>query len=619
VSRDQLLVYYERELQFIRRLVWEFAEKYPAAAGRLLLEPTKCEDPHVERIIEAFSMLAARVHLRLDDDFSEVTDALLGILYPHFLCPIPSATIVQLALDPEQGGASAGVLVDRHTVMYTRPVDGVRCRFRTTYPVRLWPIEVALVEMIPAPALGVALPADVRTVMRVRLRGARGTPLHELALDHLRFFLDAPGGLIQTLYQMFARDALGVVLLRGEGAKPVYLGADHVRPVGFDLDEGLLEYPPESFLGYRLLQEYFAFEAKFHFVEVDRIPPAPPGKPYDYLDLCLLLPQSFADVTARPAPENLRLFCTPALNLFPHVADPIRVTQTAVEYPLTPDHRATLSYEVHSVRRVTSTVPGSAEVRAYHPFYGIRHGLAHSDEAAFWHVARRPSLRKDDAGTDVWLSLVDRKFQPVAPGAEVVNVQTLCTNRDLPAKLPFGDPSGDFQVEARPEIASIRCLRKPTNPIRAPLGAESRWRVISHLALNHLSLADGELRERPGGEAGEKRALEALLEILKLYDFADSAVTRQCIAGLVGLRSRRVLRRVGRGMDAGFARGVEVELELDEGKYPGAGAYLFASVLERFLGLYTSINSFTQTVARVRHHDGVLKRWPPRAGATQVL
>jgi len=616
--RDELLAYYDRELHFIRKLVWEFAEKYPEVAGRLLLEPTRCEDPHVERIIEAFAMLTARVHMRLDDDFSEVTDALLGVLYPHFLNPIPSATIVQLKLDPGQGASAEGVAVERHTLLHARPVDDLRCRFRTAYPVRLWPIEVVELEVVPVSALQAPVPARAQSALRIRLRPLPGVALADLAIDRLSFFLDAPGALADVLYRMFARDALGVLVKRGEWARPTLLGADRVRPMGFERDEGLLEYPKESFLGYRLLQEYFAFDTKFLFAEISGIPTGPLEQPCEWLELSLLLPQAVADIEARPGPENLLLGCTPAVNLFPHTADPIRVTHAAVEYPLVPDARAPLGYEVHTVADVTSTVPGSTAVSTYQPFFGLRHGAGRDD--VYWVAKRRPSMRRDDPGTDVWLSVVDQSFHAAMPPAEELHVRTFCSNRDLPAKLPFGDLRGDFQIDARPEIASARCLRKPTAPIRAPIGPRSRWRLVSHLALNHLSISDLAVPEGRDGEGEvQPEALEALRGILSLYDFGDTAVTRQRIAGLTSLRVRRVVRRIGHGSSAGFARGNEVELELDEESYPGAGAFLFASVLERFLGLYTSVNSFTQTVVRGRHGQQIAKRWLPRAGEMQVL
>ncbi len=612
---DALLGYYERELQFIRKMVWSFAEKYPEVAGRLLLEPTKCEDPHVERLIEAFAMIAARIQLRLDDDFSEISDALLGIVYPHFLNPIPSSTVVQLSLDEKQVPPPSGVLVGRNTTLHARPVDGVRCRFRTTQDARLWPLEVADVEVRPAPSAGV--PVDARSALRIRLRATGAAKLNELALDRIAFFLDAPSGIADELYRAFACDAVGVLVQRG-GARPVVLPATSLRAMGFERDEALLPYPSESFAGYRLLQEYFAFEAKFSFVEIQGLPGAT-KEPYDLLELHVLLSQPPSQVRVRPEREHLRLGCAPAVNLFPHTCEPVSLTQFSVEYPIVPDVRARGSYEVHSIESVTSVRPGDARVTSYQPFYGLHHGIARDGEAAYWHLARRPSMAVGDEGTDALLSVVSPEFRPTTLDVEVLTVSALCTNRDLPARLPFGDPEGDFEIERQPLVARARCLRKPTAAIRPPLGPGSRWRLVSHLALNHLSLGDISVAEGGGAPKPQPAALEALREILRLYDFADSPVSRQRIAGLAGLATQRVLRRVGRGRDAGFARGVAVRIDLDEERYQGSGAFLFASVLERFLGLYASINSFTQLEARIRRGSEQLKRWPPRAGEVQLL
>lgn len=611
--RDELLLYYERELRFIRRMAERFAEKYPEVAGRLLLEPNKCEDPHVERMIEAFAMLSARVHLRLDDDFSEVSDSLLEILYPHYVRPIPSTTIVQLSLDPEQGAPGEGLKVERHSMLRARPVDGVRCMFRTCYPLRLFPLEVQNIEVQPA----VGSTTEAKSVLRIRLGPQGGAELSDLRIRDLRFFLNDLGGSLQVLYEIFLRNPVGLEVRWGSKGHPVQLSPDHIHPVGFERDENLLEYPPESFVGYRLLQEYFSFPDKFLFVELGGIDRAPQPEGAEFLELSVLLRESAANFDVRFSPENLQLNCTPAINIFPLRADPIRLTQTAVEYPVVPDVRSYYSYEIYAIQDVSSTTPGSSAVRHFEPFYALRHGTARSDEGAYWHATRRPSLHKDDPGSDVFLTLVDPGFHPVEPPADVLHVEALCTNRDLPSRLPFNDPNGDFQLDGLPEVSKIRCLRKPTAPQRAPIGRDSRWRIISHLALSYLSLTDESTNgtQQPGTGA----ALDALREILKLYDFTDSATTRQRIAGLIGLRSRKVLRRTHNAAFSGFARGTEVQLEFDPQQYAGSGVFLFASVLERFLGLYTTVNSFTQTVAQIRGREEIMKRWPPRAGDLQLV
>ncbi|MEJ7618546.1 MAG: type VI secretion system baseplate subunit TssF [Pyrinomonadaceae bacterium] len=145
--RDDLLNYYERELVFLRQMGAEFALKYPKIASRLSLEPDKCEDPHVERMIEAFAFMASRVQLKIDDEFPEVTESLLGVLYPHYLSPIPSMSIAQFALDQKQGKLTAGYPLARNTTLYSRPIQGTPCRFRTCYPVYLWPLEIAAASL----------------------------------------------------------------------------------------------------------------------------------------------------------------------------------------------------------------------------------------------------------------------------------------------------------------------------------------------------------------------------------------------------------------------------------------------------------------------------------------
>ncbi len=609
--RDELLHYFERELTFIRRGVSDFADRYPEVASRLMIEENRCEDPHVERLIESFAMLAARIQMRLSDDFSDISEALLSVLYPHYLRPIPSMTIVQLNGNPGQVPPQ-GLEVEREAALYSKLVKGVRCRFRTAYPVKLWPIDVESVEVTTATGLGPAVPATARAALRIRLRAQGGVSFADMGLDRLRFFLDAESGVLHRLHELFLRDPQGIAVQSAAGGAAAILPPDSIRPVGFGRDEGLLAYPEESFLGYRLLQEYFAFPDKFMFVELTNLDRHTLDLRGNHLDLFVLLSESVGEIDLRVEANNLKLGCVPAINLFKHQTDPIRVTHAAIEYPVIPDARALDSYEVYAISDVSSTAVGSAEAVVYDPIYRMRHGSRDDQAPAFWSLARRQSIRKGESGSDVWISLVDEGLNPLVPPTEVLHVEVLASNRDLPSRLAFGDPSGDFEVAGYPAIKSICCLRSPSPSLPPPAGASARWRIISHLALNHLSLTADEGTD-------PDRALDALREILKLYDFSDSAVTRQRISGLVGLKSRRTARRVGRGPQSGFARGLEVELTFDPDQYTGAGVFVFASVLEVFLGLYCSVNSFNQTVARIARREGVLKRWPPRAGEKQLL
>lgn len=617
--RSELLEYYERELSFLRQMGAEFAEKYPKVAARLQLEPDKCDDPHVERLLEAFAFLSARVRLKIDDEFPEITEALLGILYPTFLAPMPSASVVQFVLNPEQVSLQTGQTVAKGATLASAPVDGIPCRFRTAYPVTIWPIELRTARFEQAPPVTID-GRDARTMLRLELRVLGDTPVGDLKekaaegeerpLSSLRFYLQGEGRTVYALYEALFNDVLAVEIRPSANAPDsaaVVLGPEALRPAGFADDESLLPTPDRLFKGYRLLHEYFTFPEKFLFVDLTGLERLRGGAFKDTLDVRILLARPFAAERGVTA-QTFRLHATPVVNLFPLVAEPIRVHQLTHEYRVVPNVRRPGAHEVWSVDRVTSTSADAESVRTYEPFFAFRHDAERAGQTALWHATRRPSERKDDEGTEVFLTLVDMNFDPSVPDTDTLSVHVTCSNRDLPARLPFGNPDGDFQLEGPGVFTAIRSLVKPTACLRPPLRRGAHWRLISHLALNVLSLVE---REGDGGP-------EALREILRLYDVADSSVTRQQIDGISGLSSRRVVRPV-RDLHPGFVRGLEVSIEFDEQNFVGSGFFLFASVLERFLALYSSINSFSQLVASTKQREGVVRRWPPRTGSQIVL
>ena len=601
---DEILTYYERELSFLRQTGAEFAASYPKIASRLLLEADKCEDPHVERLIQAFAFLAARIRYKLDDDFPEITDSLLSVLYPHYLAPVPSMAIVQFVLDAERGKLTEPFRIARGAKLFSPPVSGAPCRFHTAYPVTLWPLTVASARLGPADGLGASRRAV--SVIRLGLRAHGGTSIAGLRPDALRFFLHGEGHQTWPLYELLCNNVREVQLRPGAGrpGPPIRLGPDCIRPVGFAADEGLLPYGPRSFLGYRLLHEYFAFPEKFLFVDVTGLDAAAKAGFAEELEILIFLdhmPQ-LSDVIA---PATFRLGCVPVVNTFDQIAEPIRVSETESEYRVVIDGRRQDATEVYSVDSVVSVSPDDPEPLVYQPFYSFKHEMDQAQQRTFWYTTRRPSDRKGDAGTEVYLSLVDLDFKPSRPAADTLTVHVTCTNRDLPARLPFGGERGLLELEGAAPLSRILCLTKPTTVSRPRMGRGAQWRLISHLSLNYLSLVDG--------------GREALQEILRLYDFSGSPVVRQQIAGILDVRSRRVVGRPNSMPWNGFCRGLEVTVDLDEEHYVGTGVYLFASVLEHFFGLYSSLNSFTQLVARTRQRKELLKRWPPRAGEQILL
>lgn len=614
----QLYPYYERELLAIRQLAHEFADQYQAAAGRLQIESGRSTDPHVERLIQAFAFLTGRVHHKLDDDFPELTDALLGVLYPHYLAPVPSCLIAEFVADPTRTPLTEGFTIPRHARVLTPVLNDLRCRFRTAYPVTLWPIHVTQARVQGPPWHGLKLPAGLKlpdgtaAVAQIRLECQAGAKFADMSLTSLRFHLDGDAQLVADLHESLLNNAslVSVVPTDAPAASRVDLsGPTALAPVGFGLDEGLLPYPPQSFPGYRLLTEFFAFPPKFWFVDLLHLDRLCRGGFQKQADVFVFLRRSKPNLEQGVSAETFKLGCTPAVNLFEHTAESIPVTQARSEYKVVPLNTHPDGLEVYSIDQVTAVDLQEGEPAEYRPFFAIDHDTGRG-RGAFFFPSRRPSTRDRDVGTDVYLTLVDRQWDPRRPATATLVVWTTCSNRELAAQLQRAGTQLALELEMAAPVAAVRCVRAPTLPLRQVRRRRgSYWRLVSHLALNHLSLSD------PG------EGLAALREVLRLYNFADpdsghplAEVNNLLIDGVTGLSSRRVVGRVGDAAAGGFARGVEVTVELDEEKYVGTGAYLFACVLERFLGLYATVNSFTQLVAKARQGERVIKRWPPRAG-----
>lgn len=608
-----LYPYYEAELHFIRELAQEFAQKYPVAAARLKLESDRSSDPHVERLIEAFALLAGRVRHKLHDEFPELTEAMLSVLYPHALAPIPSLGVVQFALDAARG-APGGVPIAAGSRLHTARVGDQECRYRTCYPVTLWPIAVTEARLRPPPfPAGMAPPPAAVAALHLRLQATGELTLDQMQLGPLRFHLLGDGPLTSPLYDLLFQHALGVSVRSPArpGAALDFTAGEAIAPVGFGEGDALWPYPPNVFPGYRLLAEYFAYPAKFLFVDLlsaplwRRVRELGPAR---HLDVVVFLGRSHARLEHLLNEGHFRLGCTPVVNLFEQTAEPIPFTHTRPEYRVTPVVGRPAGYEVYSVESVTAAGANGAD-REFRPFYHFHHGQDRETARAFWYAARRPSQVADDRGTDVTLQLVDASFDPASAGGETLVVRTLCTNRDLPTRLPRVGEQVPFEAAFSAPGVRVRAVRNPTGSQRPAAPPGRYWHLISHLNLNHLALT---------ADAG---GTEALTSLLRLYDLTDpeaepqaAALARQSIEGVVRVGSRRVTAWMGAGDLSGFARGLEVTLELDETKFVSGSGFLFAAVLERFFGLYVSVNSFTQLVARYRQQDGDLKRWPPRAG-----
>ncbi|MGE3651909.1 MAG: type VI secretion system baseplate subunit TssF, partial [Reyranellaceae bacterium] len=596
---DDLFPLYNRELEFLRRDAFRFAEAFPKIAGRLRLGPDASADPHVERLIEAVALLNARVRLKIEDEFPELTESVLNALYPHYLMPVPPMGIARLESVVE---ATAPHKLARHEELETDPVDGERCRVRTTQNVSVWPIEMAHTALQGRPFRAPVNPraSGALGVLHIKLRCAgAGTKFEVLQPDPLRFFIAAPMVRALPLYELVMNRLVGMAVADGpDDPHAVFLPPSALTAVGFGRDEGMLPYPARSFIGYRLLTEYFALPQKFLFFDISGIAARCMNGAGRELDLYLYLSDTDKELERGVALGDLQLNCVPVINLFRYRAEPIRLDGTQFENRVVPDARRVDALEIHSIERVVATGPGGDE-HPIEPFFGVRHDSAPG--ARFWQASRRASIGARDKGTEIFMSVFNRDANAGAPPNWVVSVDTLCFNRELLARL--SGTGGQIRLSLVVPAATVQriVMITPFSPTRRPpLSSGRLWRVLSHLSLNHLSIS--------GGPEGA----DALRDVLRLYDWGDQEEARSLIEGIVSIESRRALARVPMGRSTAVAHGLDLDLQLAPERYAPGAAFLLSSVLDRFFGLYAAVNAFTRLSVRLTGRTGKLMTCPAR-------
>lgn len=601
---DRLVPYYDRELDALRNLGDAFATAHPAAAGGLRLSRDVTDDPHVERLLEATAFLTARVQQRLDDEYPEFSDALLDLLYPHYLAPVPSSSIVRFASRPE---LRVPLVVAAGTELVTDLIGSESCRFRTTQDVQLWPIEVEAVRLsgLPLPAPNNPQASRARSVLRISLRLADpAARFFEFDLARLRFFLQGPAGQGSRLYEMLCGHVLGIALADGPNDdRPTLLPPSAITPVGFAPDEALYPWIARAFTGFRLLTEYFALPEKFLFVDIGGLDARMLVQESDHLDIFVYFDCSLPDLERLVDTQSMAIGCTPVVNLFRRACEPIRLDGRSTEYLVMPEARRPEAFEVWSVDGVRE-IADDGSARSWAPFY---HHRLRNDPVGTYLTARRDSVGPH-GGTDLFLLPVEKV--PSAKGSTdaVLSVDALCTNRDLPAKLPFGGGQPALHLaEGIGSIASITCLMPFVMTGRPSLREGRSRQLISQLALGHLSLVDG-------GDAAS-----ALREILALYDFRRTGATWAAIEGLVDVRARDATARVPGARTGSFVRGLDVELRFDPASWETAGLFVLATVLDRFLALHATINAFVRTRASLVGRPDPVARFSARAGMRPLL
>ncbi|PHM45645.1 T6SS protein Cts1C [Xenorhabdus mauleonii] len=622
---SKLLEYYNQELMYLREMGKEFAERYPKIASRLGMHGIDIADPYVERLMEGFAFLTSRIQLKMNAEFQHFSQHLLEMLYPNYLAPTPSMAITELQPDMSKGDISHGFLVPRNTIMFCQSLkkEGITFKYATTQDVILQPLNIQRVVLgkIPAnlPLMGLSLHHyGAVSALRINLKCKGKFYLNDLDLNKLTFFLSGPDIQSQRLLELMMEHSVGMVC-QTVGETPKYHVLPDIAPYheGFEDDQALLPNDPRNFSGYRQIQEYFAFPARFRFFSIHGMQSLlEQTEKENEFELIVLLDKIDNALENLVDASYLALNCTPVINLFPKITERVTVDDSTNEYHLVADNIRPLDYEIFSVQRLHGTDQQHKEEQVFRPFWSTN-----SDDkgnyGAYFSLRREPRVLSDHAqhygtrtsyiGTETFISIVDEQHSPWPNALKYLSADVMCTNRDLPAMLRQQDINSFAMLDSIP-IEQILFLKKPTIPHPALAEGAVAWVLISQLQLNYTNFMDKD----------EQEGTQALRQLLSLYaNLAEPAVARQ-INGIRHCSLKEIHRRVPKPGPIVFARGVSIKLEVNEQEFAGSSPWILGSVLEKLFSRLVTMNSFIE-MSLYSYQRGQIGFWSARMGSKKLI
>ncbi|WP_407920100.1 type VI secretion system baseplate subunit TssF [Halopseudomonas salegens] len=616
----RLLDYYNQELNYLRESGLEFSQRFPKIASRLGLHESEITDPYVERLLEGFCFLTARIRLKMDAEFPRFSQRLLEVMYPNYLAPTPSMCIVQFKPGDMSSHDGSGFQIPRGSRLRepAQPGRKTQCEFRTAHELDLLTLEVneAGFSSIPGELYkNLKSPQrQARSALRLSFRFdvAEGKKPHRV--DTLPLYINADNRLSSHLYEIIMAHTVGVAMRPTDGTPGDWRiqSKDALMPVGFAEDESLLPSSIKGFSGHRLLHEYFAFPARFNFFRLNQLGSlASKGEFPLSFEVLILLDHDTSEFEQLVDRDNFCLNCTPVINLIEMRSDRVPIAPGTNEYHLVADRTHPIDYEVFSVNAAEGFGRDNSVEAEFRPFYSSV-ATDKSSHGSYFSARREPRTksslihskgpRSTYIGSEVFLSLVDQNEAPFSSSLRQLGVDITATNRDLPLLVKVGTDNDLLAINSFP-VSGIRILRGPSRPVPAIPEGEINWRLINQLSLNYRMLS----------EVSSEETTSLLSILLSAYkSLGDPAIAKHA-QSILSVTLKPVTRRLPGNGPLTFGRGVQIDITVDESLFSGASAYLFGSLLEQYLARHVSINSFTEFHLHSAQR-GLVGKWAPRFG-----
>ena len=606
---DSLLPYFEHELGLFNKQSKAFAKKYPKIANRLLMAHDTVDDPHIERLIQAFSLISARINKKLDDSYADFTESLLQVVYPDYQKPFPSTSIAQFNLGVHSNTLSEAVSVPRHSGFVTQKIKGTACQFQSTQEVTLFPLGIDDVSFDTSQEIYDPESGYLNGCIKIKFSALNAGFDYSALLQHpLDLYIDADASQGTSLWDLLCCD---VKLTHIQGNNKQKLTGSPFDILGFEPEQQLLPSHNVSNAASALLKEYFYFPEKFNFLRLNLGEIAPALKlgasgfelhcffKFDKKNTIKL--KNLQQLSA----SSIKLFCTPVVNLFQAAAKPIQVNHTKVYYDLVPDTHALYQHEIYDVLKVIESKQedNRLQQRRYYPFYALNH-YEQQDEGRYYHIKRDKDMADFHQGFEYQVMFVD-KARDTSSGTVSMSASLLCTNRDLPSQVSFGQSRGDLFSDNMTGFSSLSLLKQPTRTARFDYTGDERWRLISLISLNFLSLASQDA--------------ELMKEYLSLYDIAGSAANKQLIEGVSAVKTHVKTRRIQRYPQPGFVRGTAIDISINQKQFAGVSIRQFAHLMAFVFGYHASLNSFVEVAMIDATTKEEIYRCYPRSGLSPLI
>ncbi len=620
---DELLPYYERELSMLRNHAWQFAKRYPKIAGQLQINSETAGDPHVERLIESFALLTSRINKKLEDNYPEFTEALLNVIYPHYLKPFPSCGIIELYDKKKLSNLTKIIKVSRGITLHSRPVNNVKCGFNVSFDTFISSAVISSVEyqnIIPQSKFSNLSKSDASSLLTITLcAGGDNIYFDTLNLPYLRVYLDCDAALSSQIKELFfMRTSKLFVQFDNQELQEAVL-EDIIKLVGFNDNEALLPFDARSAQVYRIITEFFAFPEKFNFIDfhLDKFKyPFPKEcktvKFYFAVNMYANLSNLDHKMLEQLSPRHFVVNCVPAVNLYKKAASPIFLNHKNSSYPIVIDNIKPDYYELYSiesVKRIAINEDNISSIKSYKPFYHLKFNQSES-ENRYWFLNYDSSLADLSTGFEYQISISDidndKAENNIESAGKALSLDVMTTNRDLPSMLQYGLVEGDlFSEQGNSEITYAKFITKPSRCCRFKRGDGMRWRLISHLNFNHFSLVSS------GGEL--------LREMLSLYNINQSVENKKLIESIVNIEQKSIFTKLNGKTYPVFIKGVEIKVFIDRKSLIGTGEYLFSRILDELFGMYVHANSFIKLILVCSVTMEEIIQCPPRNGQLVLI